>query len=190
SDQRLFMGSSLDHQAPFWRAVARRAPAWVRAKVRTSLGKTQRGLIAHPATAYRRRKLQPCTCTAGNGPPSKPKEVSMDRPNRRTLFLLLALMIPASAFAGDSRDEKWVATWSTSPQGPYPIGYTVGQPLMSYALPGDVAHEQSFRLIVHPSVWGESWRIRLSNNFGTAPIAIGHAYIGVQKTGSTLVPGT
>ena len=114
----------------------------------------------------------------------------MDRPNRRTLFLLLALMIPASAFAGDSRDEKWVATWSTSPQGPYPIGYTVGQPLMSYALPGDVAHEQSFRLIVHPSVWGESWRIRLSNNFGTAPIAIGHAYIGVQKTGSTLVPGT
>jgi len=114
----------------------------------------------------------------------------MDRPNHRALFLLLALIIPASAFAGGSRDENWVATWSTSPQGPYPIGYTVGQPLMTYALPGDVAHEQSFRLIVHPSVWGESWRIRLSNNFGNAPIVIGHAFIGVQKTGSTLVPGT
>jgi lysophospholipase L1-like esterase len=114
----------------------------------------------------------------------------MDRPKHRTFLFLLALVISASAFAGGSRDEKWVATWSTSPQGPYPIGYTVGQPLMTYALPGDVAHEQSFRLIVHPSVWGESWRIRLSNNFGTAPIVIGHAHIGVQKTGSTLVPGT
>src|SRR2546429_1963450 len=106
--------------------------------------------------------------------------VHMDRPKHRTFFFLVALAIAASAFAGGSRDEKWVATWTTSPQGPYPIGYTVGQPLMSYALPGDVAHEQSFRLVVHPSVWGESWRIRLSNNFGNAPIVIGHAYIGVQ----------
>ena len=113
----------------------------------------------------------------------------MGRPKRQTFVFLFALAIASSAFAG-SRDEKWVATWTTSPQGPYPIGYTVGQPLMNYALPGDVAHEQSFRLIVHPSVWGESWRIRLSNNFGTAPIVIGHAYIGVQKTGSTLVPGS
>jgi lysophospholipase L1-like esterase len=114
----------------------------------------------------------------------------MDRSKHRSFFFLLAFVISASAFAGGSRDEKWVATWTTSPQGPYPIGYMVGQPLMTYALPGDVAHEQSFRLIVHPSVWGESWRIRLSNNFGNAPIVIGHAYIGVQKTGSTLVPGT
>jgi lysophospholipase L1-like esterase len=39
-------------------------------------------------------------------------------------------------------------------------------------------------------VWGEKWRIRLSNNFGTAPVTIGHAFVGVQESGSNLVPGT
>ena len=112
----------------------------------------------------------------------------MDRSNRRAFSFLLAFIVSSAAFAGS--DDKWVATWSTSPQGPYPIGYTVGQPLMDFALPNNVARDQSFRLIVHPSVWGEKWRIRLSNNFGDQPVVIGHAYVGVQKTGSNVVPGT
>ena len=111
----------------------------------------------------------------------------MERMNRM-VFFFAALLISTAALA-DS-DSKWVATWSTSPQGPYPIGYSVGQPLLQYALAGDVAHEQSFRLIVHPSVWGEQWRIRLSNNFGTAPVTIGRAFVGVQESGSNVVPGT
>jgi lysophospholipase L1-like esterase len=106
----------------------------------------------------------------------------------RTIFFFATLLVSAAALADSG--SKWVATWSTSPQGPYPIGYTVGQPLLNYALPNDRAHEQSFRLIVHPSVWGEKWRIRLSNNFGTAPVTIGHAFVGVQESGSNLVPGT
>ncbi len=112
----------------------------------------------------------------------------MDGWNRRTFLLLVAFVVSWPALAGS--DDKWVATWSTSPQGPYPIGYAVGQPLMDFALPNNVAREQSFRLIVHPSVWGEKWRIRLSNNFGNSPVVIGHAYVGVQQTGSTVVPGT
>ncbi|HEY0582970.1 MAG TPA: hypothetical protein VGE94_12360, partial [Chloroflexota bacterium] len=30
-------------------------------------------------------------------------------------------------------DEHWVAAWSTSPQGPYPIGFAVAQPALSFA---------------------------------------------------------
>ncbi len=112
----------------------------------------------------------------------------MDQRNNRTIAFFAALLVSAAALADSG--GKWVATWSTPPQGPYPIGYAVGQPLLKYALPNDVAHEQSFRLIVHPSVWGEKWRIRLSNNFGTTPVTIGHAFIGVQESGSNLVPGT
>lgn len=112
----------------------------------------------------------------------------MDRRKNGKICFLVALLVSAAALADSG--GKWVATWSTSPQGPYPIGYAVGQPLLKYALPNDVAHNQSFRLIVHPSVWGETWRIRLSNNFGNAPVTIGHAFLGVQESGSNVVPGT
>ena len=112
----------------------------------------------------------------------------MNHRKNRVIVLFAAWVVSAAALADSG--SKWVATWTTSPQGPYPIGYAVGQPLLKYALANDVAREQSFRLIVHPSVWGEQWRIRLSNNFGTAPVTIGHAFVGVQESGSNVVPGT
>lgn len=112
----------------------------------------------------------------------------MNHRKNRVIVLFAAWVVSAAALADSG--SKWVATWTTSPQGPYPIGYAVGQPLLKYALENDVAREQSFRLIVHPSVWGEQWRIRLSNNFGTAPVTIGHAFVGVQESGSNVVPGT
>lgn len=42
----------------------------------------------------------------------------------------LLLAAPATGNAGLSHEHaaKWVAAWTTSPQGAYPVGYTVGQP--------------------------------------------------------------
>jgi len=55
---------------------------------------------------------------------------------------------------------------------------------------GDVAHEQSFRLIVPPQRLGESWRIRLQTISAARRIRDRpRYYIGVQKTGSTLGSG-
>jgi AbrB family looped-hinge helix DNA binding protein len=46
--------------------------------------------------------------------------------------------------------KVWVASWATSPQGPYPAGRPVAQPDLSFALPrGDTdgATDQTFRLL-------------------------------------------
>ncbi len=62
----------------------------------------------------------------------------MDQRMNRTIFFFATLLVSAAALADSG--SKWVATWSTSPQGPYPIGYTVGQPLLNYAFRGRTAN--------------------------------------------------
>ncbi len=128
--------------------------------------------------------------------------------NRWKLLLAMGLALGASAGLASDREaphgQKWVAAWSTSPQGPYPIGFMVSQPLLSpvpyppgfsstqppFAFPDDQARNQSLRMIVHPSIGGKVWRIRLSNNFGAKPVTIGRTFLGVQETGGNVQPGT
>ncbi len=50
--------------------------------------------------------------------------------------------------------------------------------------------DQSFRLIVRPDIWGKQARIRLSNAFGTKPVTFDAVHIGLQQSGSAIVPGT
>lgn len=102
-----------------------------------------------------------------------------------------------------SRAEKFVATWSTSPQGPYPVGFSVGQPgpigpagpgntapLLVFAFPDNQAHDQTLREIVHLSLGGNVFRFRLSNVFGSNPVTFGDVRVGVQALGARIVPGT
>ncbi len=49
---------------------------------------------------------------------------------------------------------------------------------------------QTVRNIVYPSVGGDRVRVRLSNAFGTAPLAVGDASVAVDETGAETVPGT
>ena len=128
--------------------------------------------------------------------------------NRLTLLLAVGLVLGTLPAAAKDKDgdgkQHWVAAWSTSPQGPYPIGFMVGQPLLSplpypagfstnnppFAFPDNQARDQSLRMIVHPSIGGKEWRIRLSNNFGSKPVIIGRARVGIQESGGNLQPGT
>jgi lysophospholipase L1-like esterase len=50
--------------------------------------------------------------------------------------------------------------------------------------------DQTVRNIVYPSIGGDSVRVRISNAFGTAPLTIGAAAIGVEATGAEIVEGT
>ena len=103
----------------------------------------------------------------------------------------------------DDGSAPWVAAWTTSPQGVYPVGYAVGQPgplgevapgieqpLLEYAFPDEQAHDQTLRMVVHPSIGGDAWRVRLSNRFGTQPVTFGRATAALQQSGATVVPGT
>jgi lysophospholipase L1-like esterase len=110
-----------------------------------------------------------------------------------TVALVLAL---APAVIGQtprpSADQKWVATWAASVHGPYPSGNASAQPDLKFAFPAPAegAVDQSFRLIIRPDLWGDRFRIRLANTFGTQPVTFDSVYLGLSSTGGNVVKGT
>lgn len=71
------------------------------------------------------------------------------------------------------KGKRWVGTWSASPAGP-----------------GQQFEDQTLRQIAHISIGGDWLRIRLSNSFGTEPLVIDAASIGIQDAGDAVVPGS
>lgn len=102
-----------------------------------------------------------------------------------TVLALLASFGPAHA-------DRWVASWTGSAHGPYPVGNPTAQPELKFAfpVPEQGARDQTFRLIVRPDVWGSRVRIRLSNVFGTRPVSFDDVFVGLQESGSAIVDGT
>ena len=91
---------------------------------------------------------------------------------------------------GQGADRNWVAAWTASAQGPYPVGNPTAQPELKFALPSAErgASDQTFRLILRPDIWGGQARIRLSNAFGTKPVTFDDVELALQSSGSVLVP--
>lgn len=108
---------------------------------------------------------------------------------RRTVILLAAAIAVAPAMA---HADHWVTAWAGSAQGPYPIGYASAQPVLSFAfpVPETGAHDQSFRLIVRPDIWGKSARLRLSNVHGAQPVTFDAVSVGLQLSGAEVVAHT
>jgi lysophospholipase L1-like esterase len=106
---------------------------------------------------------------------------------RLAICVALLLSMASPAFA-----QQWVASWSGSAHGPYPIGNPTAQPELKFAFPTPEqgARDQSFRLIVKPDVWGAQARIRLSNAFGSKPVTFDGVFVGLQESGAAVVAGT
>ena len=87
---------------------------------------------------------------------------------------------------------KWVTSWAASVQGPYPLGNSAAQPDMSRVFPVPVngARDQSFRLIVRPTLWARETRIRLSNALGARAVTFDGVYVGLQHSGAEVTAGT
>ncbi len=105
------------------------------------------------------------------------------------VVMMIMAWIAASAPA---RADRWVASWTGSAHGPYPVGNPTAQPELKFAfpVPEQGARDQTFRLVVRPDVWGRQARIRLSNAFGTKPVTFDDAFVGLQESGSAIVAGT
>ena len=103
-------------------------------------------------------------------------------------MMFMVLPLPASAESG----QKWVASWAGSAQGPYPVGNPSAQPDQRFAFPSATtgAKDQTFRLVLRPSIWGRQARIRLTNAFGTQPLSIDGAFVALQQGGAALTKGT
>ena len=96
----------------------------------------------------------------------------------------------------------WIGAWGAAPYGPYPLGPLTdlgdGLPPIPIALPipsdfpNNQAVDQSFRMIVHPTIGGTTVRVRLSNLMGTQPVTFNpvRVAVSVPVTGPALVPNT
>jgi len=52
------------------------------------------------------------------------------------------------------------------------------------------ANDQTFRLIMRPTLWGRQMRLRLTNVFGIKPVTFDGIYVGLQLGGPAIVKGT
>ena len=93
---------------------------------------------------------------------------------------LLALLIEFAGFvpsvaAQQASGSPWVGTWATP------------------SVQADSSHRfdrQTLRQIVHASIGGSHARIRISNLFGNQPIRVEDVHLALQKSGSSIIPGT
>ena len=98
--------------------------------------------------------------------------------------VLLAVLIAAlgahatgSARAQTALAQTWVGTWTASPQPPRGV------------MPASFS-DQTVRQIVRVSIGGSKVRIRLSNEFGSKPVLIGAASVGLAGKGTEIVAGS
>lgn len=74
----------------------------------------------------------------------------------------------------------WSPTWGCAPAGPAPAGS-----YYDYNFSG-----QTIRMNVRASIGGNRVRVRLSNEMGSAPLAIGAAQIGLRSSAQAVVAGS
>jgi len=108
----------------------------------------------------------------------------------KAIIVAIGIVVAAAAFA--QPQQKWVTSWAASVQGPYPVGNPSAQPNLQevFPVPGNGARDQSFRLIVRPTLWGREARVRLANTFGTRPVTFDDVHLGLQHSGPALVKGS
>jgi lysophospholipase L1-like esterase len=72
--------------------------------------------------------------------------------------------------------KKWVGTWSSAPQ----LVETANNP------PSPGLSNNTIRQIVHPSIGGDSLRIRFSNEFSKSPVVMNSVHIAISKGNGTI----
>lgn len=106
-----------------------------------------------------------------------------------------------SSFGAEPADRQhWVGTWATAVH-PYPLMTSSQQAPGQLSPPGTAQaappapspaplnfHNQTLRQIVRLSLGGDQVRVVLSNAFGTVPLAVGSASVGIREKEAAIVP--
>ena len=87
-------------------------------------------------------------------------------------FSVLAIQ---TAYCGGASPGTWVASWSASP--------------VQFELKNPVA-DRTLRTVAHLSLGGTEVRIALTNQFGSTPLSIGAAHMGVSAGGGKILSGS
>jgi lysophospholipase L1-like esterase len=102
-------------------------------------------------------------------------------------ILAFAVVLPGATRTENKSSQNWIATWSTANQD-------LSNPEM--AIVSNAYHDltefnnQTIREIIHTTIGGRAIRIRLDNTFGTRPVTFDAVFIGKQKQGGSLLPGS
>jgi lysophospholipase L1-like esterase len=105
---------------------------------------------------------------------------------KSTAALLVVAGLSGEVGAGDkSRDKTyhWVATWAASPSPASPDPAQMRRRKMEF-------NDQTVREIVHITLGGERFRIRISNAFGAQALAIGAAHLALRGQGPAIAAGS
>jgi lysophospholipase L1-like esterase len=98
---------------------------------------------------------------------------------------VLLLLFAAAADILAAQDH-WIPTWTTAQllaRTPPPNANAAANPPRGY-------NNQTIRMIVRASIGGHRVRVKLSNAFGSTPVAIGAAHIALRAKESAIEPGT
>ena len=87
------------------------------------------------------------------------------------------LFFPATVWA---QQKTWIATWAASPQ---PTAPNPKQPLLNI-------EDQTVRERVRISLGGDQIRLRLSNEYGSAPLVVGAATVAAPIDPASVKPGS
>jgi lysophospholipase L1-like esterase len=106
---------------------------------------------------------------------------------KKTVALLLMYIFSIGCFAqlcksqGQTNGNHWVSAWTTSLflSAPMP-GFPAESPIT----------DKTVRVVTRPTIGGKRLRVRLSNEFGTAPLTIAAAHISLTDQDSRIRPAT
>lgn len=97
------------------------------------------------------------------------------------LSLLAAVWVSAVQAADEAR---WIASWTASPQPIWDKNYPA-----DIRVPSTISN-RTLRQIAHISLGGKRIRIMISNEYGTQPLVIGEAHVGLSGGGALVTAGT
>src|SRR5262245_33961162 len=90
------------------------------------------------------------------------------------ILVTIALTTGLRRVAGQQPAGRWRTAWATSQQG-------LGMAAVS---------NTTVRLIARTTIGGDAVRIRIDNTYGTTPLTIAKAYVGIRSRGASLVAGS
>jgi len=100
----------------------------------------------------------------------------------KTIRSILLILASLAVLGPATANAAWVQTWGASPEPPSAArGRFPATPSFS---------DQTIRQVVRISAGGRRLRIRLTNEFGAAPLAIGAVHIAMAGAGGAIRPGT
>jgi lysophospholipase L1-like esterase len=92
----------------------------------------------------------------------------------------------AVAGAQQKSPDRWVATWATAE-----LLVRTPPPATAAATPAARGfHNQTVRMAARISIGGHRLRVKISNAFGSAPLAVGKAHIAIRGKESEIAAGT